>query len=475
VASLLALCRTYVYVVLIVVAKISGSKGVNHEATGRRATEALSGADGLVELAAFDENDGVKQVSMPVQQSTYKGGRHLGFHRWFRLTPSFGPHLVQHVLCEFGADENSVVLDPFCGAGTTPIECKRNGISAYGFEINPILQFIGNQSLKWDLDVGELREGLLRLKQRFQKRRRKLKGVALADSGLVVPSIHRVHRWWREDVLKDLLVLKKSIGSGRVSCGGERDYFRLALAAVLVPDLTNVSLGRLQLHFINRDDDVISVWQTFEKRVKLMLEDLEAAAPGLLKSSQQIYLADTTNVVAEDYDWRADFVITSPPYPNRYSYVWNTRPHLYLLDYITQKHEAGLLDLQTIGGTWGAATTRLKKGVIEPAYPIVAELIEPLAKTIRAGDNLMANYLMKYFNLLSHQIVAMDPLLKENARVAYVVGNSWLKGIYIESDTLLARLFEGLKLGYRVEGVERFRRRNSGKDLFESIVYARKH
>ena len=79
---------------------------------------------------------------------------------------------------------------------------------------------------------------------------------------------------------------------------------------------------------------------------------------------------------------------------------------------------------------------------------------------------------MKYFNLLAQQITAMDSLLKDNAKVAYVVGNSWLKGVYVETDILLAQMFEGL--GYQVDGVERFRRRNSGKDLFESIVYVRK-
>lgn len=414
----------------------------------------------------------VREASIPVQKSTYKGGKHLGFHRWFRLTPSFGPHLVQHILSEFGANSDSVVLDPFCGAGTTPIECKRQGIEAYGIEINPVLQFIGQQSLQWQHDPEALRVGLDRLKQRFQKARRRLQGVDLDETKLKIPPIHRVERWWREDVLKDLLILKRAIGSGRMACDGERDFFRLALAAVLVPDLTNVTLGRLQLHFVNRDEDSINVWKTFEERVLLMIADLNDLLVSQKTARHEVYLADTTQVDAADYNWRADFVITSPPYPNRYSYVWNTRPHLYLLDYITAKNEAGLLDLQTIGGTWGAATTRLKIGTIEPAYPIVDELISPLSERIRENDNLMANYLMKYFNLLAQQITAMDSLLKDQAKIAYVVGNSWLKGVYIESDMLLAQMFSGL--GYQVDGVERFRRRNSGKDLFESIVYVRK-
>ena len=412
----------------------------------------------------------IRDVSMPVQQSTYKGGRDLGFHRWFRLTPSFGPHLVGHVLERFAATEDSVVLDPFCGAGTTPIECKRRGVSAYGFEINPVLQFVGNQSLVWELDPLQLRENFMRLKERFQKGRRRLKGITLAQTRLKIPPIHRVERWWRKDVLKELLILKKAIRSGRHCSEDEVQFFELALLSVLVPDLTNVSLGRLQLHFIDRSDDEISVWDSFARQVEMMLDDLSADFKSTA-AEHAVYHVNASKVQADDFAWRADMVITSPPYPNRYSYVWNTRPHLYLLDYITEKHEAGQLDLETIGGTWGAATTRLKKGVVEAAYPIVEDLIGPLAHDIRRRDNLMANYVMKYFNLLSHQISAMGPLLQEGAQIAYVVGNSWLKGSYVETDHLLLKLFEGL--GYVPGEVERFRRRNSGKDLFESIVYAR--
>ena len=319
---------------------------------------------------------------MPVQQSTYKGGRELAFHRWFRLTPSFGPHLVGHLLDKFAASAQSVVLDPFCGAGTTPIECKRQGLRCYGFEINPVLQFVGNQTLFWAFDVESLRQSLGRLKQRYQKRRRRLKGVSLADSGLKIPPIHRVDRWWREDVLKDLLVLKKAIVSGRGENAEEVKFFQLGLLAVLVPELTNVSLGRLQLHFINRDDDEISVWDSFAERILLMIDDLEGVS-NLQGSRQEIFLQNSAAVQPHDYDWRADIVITSPPYPNRYSYVWNTRPHLYMLDYISEKHEAGLIDMDTIGGTWGVATTRLKKGVLEPAYPIVDALVSPIAEKIR--------------------------------------------------------------------------------------------
>jgi hypothetical protein len=114
------------------------------------------------------------------------------------------------------------------------------------------------------------------------------------------------------------------------------------------------------------------------------------------------------------------------------------------------------------------------KGVVEPASDAVADALGDTAERIRDHDNLMANYLVKYFNLLAKQITAMDPRLAPKAQCAYVVGCSRLKGVYVATDVILARLFERLNLGYSVERIHRFRKRHSGQDLYESIVYASK-
>jgi DNA modification methylase len=51
------------------------------------------------------------------------------FHDWYRFVLSFPPHLVQDTIGKFGLNKNSVILDPFCGTGTTLIEVKSSGIS----------------------------------------------------------------------------------------------------------------------------------------------------------------------------------------------------------------------------------------------------------------------------------------------------------------------------------------------------------
>lgn len=64
----------------------------------------------------------------------------------------------------------------------------------------------------------------------------------------------------------------------------------------------------------------------------------------------------------------------------------------------------------------------------------------------------------------------MDKLLSPNAKVAYVVGNSEIKGVYVETDVLLSKIFA--TMSYSKTYINRFRKRNSGQDLYETIVYA---
>lgn len=403
-----------------------------------------------------------------VSRSTFKSGLSQRVHRWFRLTPSYGAELVQLMLEDMSCSSSDVVLDPFSGAATTQIECGLNGIRARGFEINPFLKFVGETSTYWALEPDKLKHQFGILMDRFQSSKRVSTAMELPSIGLHVPPIHNPSRWWRDDVLIDLLRLKREIQT--VEDDRARSFFSLALAGVLVPDLTNVTLGRLQLHFIDKSDVEMSVTDSFMRHCANMIRDIEELASLDRQPDVKIWHQNALDLSDFNEEVKADVVITSPPYPNRYSYVWNTRPYLYLFDFITTGHEASQLDKKTIGGTWGTATSELSKGLFEPRSKTVAQALMPFLVELRKADTLMANYVVHYFNRLEAQIEEMRKVTTGSTKMAYVVGNSEIKGHYIETDYILAQIFSGL--GYNVKEIHRFRRRNSGKDLFESIVYA---
>ncbi len=77
-------------------------------------------------------------------------------HDWYRFVLSFPPHLVRHYIERFGLCQDHRVLDPFCGTGTTVVECKKLGIPGAGIEANSFAHFAALVKVDWSPDPDEL-------------------------------------------------------------------------------------------------------------------------------------------------------------------------------------------------------------------------------------------------------------------------------------------------------------------------------
>src|SRR5437773_2434492 len=89
-------------------------------------------------------------------------------HDWYRFVLSFPPHLVRDCIERFGLSEKSCVLDPFCGTGTTVVECKKLGINTVGLEANPMPWFASHTKLNWSVPPRELLQHAQRVAEAAQ-------------------------------------------------------------------------------------------------------------------------------------------------------------------------------------------------------------------------------------------------------------------------------------------------------------------
>ncbi|GAB4153306.1 MAG: hypothetical protein Fur0021_18910 [Candidatus Promineifilaceae bacterium] len=165
-------------------------------------------------------------------------------------------------------------------------------------------------------------------------------------------------------------------------------------------------------------------------------------------------------------------MVTSPPYPNRVSYIRELRPYMYWTKFLDAAREAGELDWKAIGGTWGIATSRLKEW--KPNGVVLPESLETVVSQILEADEknalLMANYVWKYFHDMHVHFQNLRNNLQEGAELAYIVGNSSFYGVQVPTEKLLE---DSLKsLGFANVGSQALRKRNSKKELFEYCVYA---
>lgn len=201
------------------------------------------------------------------------------------------------------------------------------------------------------------------------------------------------------------------------------------------------------------------------------------AARGIADSLLEPLLREDCRVLAGDARRLEDclpgkdytIVITSPPYPNRMSYIRELRPYMYWLGFLTNGREAGELDWQAIGGTWGCATSQLNSWQPRNAS-IPYKGFERIVAEINAVSPLLGNYVRKYFEDMQAHLASLRKVLASGAHCYYVIGNSKFYDTLLPTEKIFAALLESLK--FKEVGVHTLRKRTSKKELYEYVVEA---
>ena len=103
-----------------------------------------------------EDNVSTKQSKVISSSNNSISPEDRAFHDWYRFVLSYPPHLVRDYISDFELNEQSVLLDPFCGTGTTLVEAKLNRIKAIGLEANPFPYFASTVKTDWNITPDEL-------------------------------------------------------------------------------------------------------------------------------------------------------------------------------------------------------------------------------------------------------------------------------------------------------------------------------
>lgn len=415
------------------------------------------------------QESGFDYQEVDIGDITFKAGQLESVHRWYRLTPSYSPSLVRFLIKEFQITQGHFVADPFSGRGTTSIECQKQGIKAIGIEINPLLQQVSNKSLKWDT-------GSLHLVKKYFTEASNLiqeyKNFSIEEVVNLfhtrIPIIHNVFRWWKGYALKDLIIFREIMLKPEYSAVHE--YLWIALNKACL-DCANIHRNHPTISFDDDHQREIDVCYQVGNNLEIICNDLENLSKEEICFSglNSIILGNSTNNLTSQISDSVDFIITSPPYPNRYSYVHQTRPQLHFMEVLDNIKQATEIDLQAVGGTWGRATSVLQNQLIEVPPEIRPYLC--YHEELKDRSILMCNYATKYFIDMWRHIKSLREVKSDRFCGAYVVGNSRLSDIEIFTETILGKLFR--HEGFEVERIISFRKRGGKKRLYETAVCIR--
>jgi len=322
-------------------------------------------------------------------------------HNWYYFKEGYSKQLVDVIIDKFGLNENSMVLDPFCGSGTSLLTCKQRGIKSIGFDVSPFFVFISKVKTR-DYDLARLKENISEaISWKFERPER-------------LPKEKFVRKVFSRYTLEDAIFYRNKILS--IEDDYSRDFLLLALIDSAIKASWTTKDGAM-IRIDKRGKPPLKKF--FKYKIKKMFKDLEKT--NLKPIEAKVEVGDAKELPLEDET--IDAVITSPPYLNKIEYtkIYNIETSLFfdfpesgVRSYIGSKVED--IDVSDLG--------------LDENLPLVAKT---------------------YFRDMYSSLKEMHRVCKNDARLAIVIGGGCFPDRAIESDRITAELAE--RVGFKVNDV----------------------
>ena len=403
-------------------------------------------------------------------------------HQWYRIIMGFDWKLADFIIDKLDVRPEHTVLDPFCGAGTTLVQCKKRGIETIGLDVNPVCTLATTVKTTWSLESSSLRRLLDRI-------------VRLADSDATRPTISSnaalkylqasgmIERGWLS-LHKAKIVLSVRTAIERTPMSREsRAFFSLALISAVVSRIADVKFGP-EVYCLPEARRLPAI-ASFVEVAEMMIGDMDyARSLGNSATSARVILGDarSAEALATAAPNGVDFAITSPPYPNEHDYTRSTRLELVVLGHVSdiaglRRIKRGMVRCSTKGIYKEDSDAMHSAGFA--SVDRVARNLDSHAKGHSDGfSKLYGRMVREYFGGMTRHLRSVMQTLKPGGRCAYVVRDSCsLLGVYVDTPSILAKIARSPELGFEIEEViewKKVRGTTGVKMLSEKIIFFRK-
>lgn len=163
-----------------------------------------------------------------------------------------------------------LVFDPFCGTGTTLVECMKRGIASVGLDASPFSCFVSRVKTNRAISAYKLLDCIPDVRWESERYRQSFQSTNtyryLETSGMLERG------WIGRGPLRDALAIKAAIK--RVAPSPTiRDVLLVALISDLATKIGNMKYG--PEIYRGRTRRQVNVWSIFQKNVLQVLRDLE--------------------------------------------------------------------------------------------------------------------------------------------------------------------------------------------------------
>ena len=360
----------------------------------------------------------MSQSNFPSDFWNFGAEKESRIHRIHSYPAKF-PSFITTKALEYAAKkglEVTTVADVFCGCGTTAVEAKRSGKKFWGCDINPVATLIAQVKIR-QYHAAKLEKYFLSIVKTYNSIKIKKEDSENINS--------RIKHWFNEDQIEKLLKLKKAIEKDVPNCSPYRKFFLCAFSNILKP--TSNWLTKSIKPQIDPHKSPIDVMEAFEKQFRFMKKaNEENAFPKQKSSNFQIMQRNFLSLETSKY--KADIIVTSPPYVSSYDYA-----DIHQLSALWLGLCSDYRDIRTnmMGNTYKIQAPSAEE--IESLPSIGHKIYNKLLHTDKSKSNSTA----RYFIDMKKAVENCYEVLNKNGIAVFVIGNTNYRSVEIDNATFM--------------------------------------
>jgi len=406
---------------------------------------------------------------------SFQANKSKAFYRWFKYKEGFSSDLVQHFIFNY-SDNTGKILDPFAGVGSTLFAAHELNWDAYGIELLPVGNFVVKARIAFSkIDAQQLKNVFYKTIScinNTENYKQYIEHIPITNYAFSQETELQINKYLTEiSKIND-------------------ENLQIALKFIAFSVLEEISYTRKDGQYLRWDyrsnrnlsgkpfdkGNVLSFSEATTLKLNEIISDMSQDEDSLfptknkIPSLQNITLTEDTCLkqLPKIEDNFFDFIMTSPPYCNRYDY---TRTYALELVYLSCNHQK----IKELRQEMLSCTVENKEKINylkelyismdknksfeqimnvyngSKAMQEVNEVLCELNKLEKLNNKNIARMVKNYFLEMCFVIYEMSRVLKNNGYCVMVNDNVRYGGEEIPIDLILSDFAE--KFGFDIEKI----------------------
>jgi len=391
-----------------------------------------------------------------------------GFHKY---PAKFIPQIPQWAINKYLPNQTGkLIIDPFCGSGTTLVESALSNNYSVGIDIDTL-----------SVLISKVKTTKVNTKKLLQVVNWLKNNILLPQDDLFQPQCQNLEHWFTSETINKLSILRTLINKTVEVFGNNKDIHD-------IQDLLFICFSSIIRRVSNADNESQKTYVSHtkikqpEEVFSLFILQLDYFTERIIDFSNtknikpvEIFLSSSINSISELLkNKKVDLAITSPPYIKSIDYIYNQMIELFWIGDLFQMQTQTLQNSKKKQYIGNKQIPIQDYANFSPFYTktnidLLDNKLQEVYESDKKNGHKHAFVTYKYFTDMEKHFYEISKCLKQNVHYIMVVGDSRVSNVYFDTADFLSEIAQrnGFSLinkwGYKIKNrFMRFDRKGRG-------------